>query len=364
MPSVDELISSIKAKSNSNSFLSQAKKRKSEAAPLVEKKKSRTIPAKSESSENDLLKKLNKFGEQFMQSVDSSSKKTPKKAKKVVEKVEVAPVDPELSVFPDEDLEAFEDGDEIDQLFGIASVANGQTVQKEDTSNSTKSNGPKVVVFAEAVKKTITGASKADYKAFMSSKVSKMEAPPPPPPKSVKEMEEEEENLAHDRELKELLATSKLLEEYEMEEMSGKERRKFNMNKLESLGVKKSKPEQRPIAMRLGMEKKQKERDEKKLQHAKNIGMYDKSMKHLYAAASKPKERKRRDRGIDSGIGKMQGSTLTLSKTEIKRVNRQDMKPKAGKRKGGGSTGRSKGGASKGASKKKGFSGGGKKGKR
>lgn len=43
-----------------------------------------------------------------------------------------------------------------------------------------------------------------------------MEAPPPPPPKSVKELEEEEENQAHDRELKELLATSKLLEEYGM----------------------------------------------------------------------------------------------------------------------------------------------------
>jgi hypothetical protein len=51
---------------------------------------------------------------------------------------------------------------------------------------------------------------------MQSSKVAKMEAPPPPPPKSVKEMEEEEENLAHDRELKELLATSKLLEEYGM----------------------------------------------------------------------------------------------------------------------------------------------------
>jgi hypothetical protein len=122
----------------------------------------------------------------------------------------------------------------------------------------------------------------------------------------------------------------------EMEEMTGKERRKHNMNKLESLGVKKSKPEQRPIAIRLGMEKKQKERDEKKLQHAKNIGMYDKSMKHLYAAASKPKERKRRDKGIGSGIGKMKGSTLVLSKTEIKRIERQDVKPKAGKRKGGG----------------------------
>lgn len=76
-------------------------------------------PAKSENINDDLLKKLNQFGEQFMQSVESSSKKAPKKAKKVVEKPKVAPVDSESSVFPDEDLEAFEDKDEIDQLFGI-----------------------------------------------------------------------------------------------------------------------------------------------------------------------------------------------------------------------------------------------------
>lgn len=76
-------------------------------------------PAKNENTEDDLLKKLNQFGEQFMQSVDNSSKKTPKKAKKVVEKLEVAPVDLESSAFPDEDLKAFEDEDEIDQLFGI-----------------------------------------------------------------------------------------------------------------------------------------------------------------------------------------------------------------------------------------------------
>lgn len=122
--------------------------------------------------------------------------------------------------------------------------------------------------------------------------------------------------------------------------MTGKERRKYNMNKLETLGVKKSKPQKMPIQMRLGMDKKQKERDQKTLQEAKDIGIYDKSLKHLYAAASKPKEQKKRDRGIGSGIGKMKGSTLVLSKTEIKRVERQGMKPKAGKRKQGGGNGR------------------------
>jgi uncharacterized membrane protein YgcG len=145
----------------------------------------------------------------------------------------------------------------------------------------------------------------------------------------------------------------------ELEEMTGKERRKHNMNKLETLGVKKSKAIQMPIQMRLGMDKKQKERDQKKLQEAKDIGIYDKSLKHLYAAATKEKDRKPRDRGIGSGIGKMKGSTLVLSKTEIKRVERQGMKPKAGKRKQGGGGG--KGGGRGGG--KSGGKGGGKKGK-
>jgi hypothetical protein len=91
------------------------------------------------------------------------------------------------------------------------------------------------------------------------------------------------------------------------------------MNKLETLGVKKSKAPKMPIQMRLGMDQKQKEREQKKLQEAKDIGLYDKSLKHLYAAAVKPKEKKSRDKGITSGIGKMRGSTLTLSKNEIKR---------------------------------------------
>jgi hypothetical protein len=42
MPSLTELISSIKANSSANSFLAQPKKRKQDEQPLPEKKKSRT----------------------------------------------------------------------------------------------------------------------------------------------------------------------------------------------------------------------------------------------------------------------------------------------------------------------------------
>jgi hypothetical protein len=46
------------------------------------------------------------------------------------------------------------------------------------------------------------------------------------------------ENAKKDVELKQLLATSHLLEELERDEMSSKERRRHTMQKLETLGVK------------------------------------------------------------------------------------------------------------------------------
>ncbi|KAJ2959372.1 hypothetical protein NQZ79_g5151 [Umbelopsis isabellina] len=361
MPSVSELISSIKAKSASNTFVSQAKKRKTESQPAPSNKKSRTATEKKDKKEDAILSKLNKLGQQFMESVDASQQKPKKKGKKAASKPVIELTNFEaIDTMDKEEDDTIDEKDEIDQLFGTTS-ANTMNDSIESTPEEkeidTNNKGPQVVVFSDSTsKKTVTGTSKAEYKAFMSSKVSKMEAPPPPPPKSVKELEEEEENQAHDRELKELLATSKLLEEYvspcmykELEEMTGKERRRHNMNKLETLGVKKSKALKMPIQMRLGMDQKQKEREQKKLQEAKDIGLYDKSLKHLYAAAVKPKDNKPRDKGITSGIGKMRGSTLTLSKNEIKRVEREGNKPKAvkGRKAGkGGSKGGSKGGKS------------------
>ncbi|KAM3586997.1 hypothetical protein VKS41_002044 [Umbelopsis sp. WA50703] len=346
MPSVTELISSIKANSAANAFVSQAKKRKTEVQPESSNKKSRTTTEKKEKREDTILSKLNKFGQQFMESVDATQQKPKKKGKKAAIKPEIeSTAFVAIDTMDNEEEDISDDKDEIDQLFGIvpcsANTTNDSTEPtSEEKQNNKDKSGPEVVVFSDSTtKKTVTGTSKAEYKAFMSSKVSKMEAPPPPPPKSVKELEEEEENLAHDRELKELLATSKLLEEYELEEMTGKERRRHNMNKLETLGVKKSKAPKMPIQMRLGMDQKHKEREQKKLQEAKDIGLYDKSLKHLYAAAVKPKEKKSRDKGITSGIGKMRGSTLTLSKNEIKRVEREGIKPKAFKGKKGGKSG-------------------------
>ncbi|KAL0097828.1 hypothetical protein J3Q64DRAFT_1715360 [Phycomyces blakesleeanus] len=194
-----------------------------------------------------------------------------------------------------------------------------------------KVSGPTVVVFdGSSLRKKATGESKAEKRAFMSSKISKPEPSLSaiPKPLSEKDQEEEEENDRHDKDLKELLATTKLLEEYQLEEMSGKERRKHMMAKMEALGVKASANGKVPLAMHLGMEAKKSERQQQKLQNAKDLGLYDKSTRHLYVD-KKEKERSK-DTGITNGIGKMKGAMLTISKNELKRVSRQGVKKAKG----------------------------------
>jgi hypothetical protein len=79
------------------------------------------------------------------------------------------------------------------------------------------------------------------------------------------------------------------------------------------------------------MEAKRKERQQQKLQEAKDTGLYDKSLKHLYVNTKK--KQRTRDSGITNGVGRMKGATLTLSQQELGRINKQGSKPRsAGKK--------------------------------
>ncbi|KAI8388525.1 uncharacterized protein BYT42DRAFT_631526 [Radiomyces spectabilis] len=200
-----------------------------------------------------------------------------------------------------------------------------------------ESSEPKVVVFdGSSLKKRPEFESRKEKKAFLSGKILQTDSSSTEDQSkmSAKEVAEEEENKRNDQELKDLLATSKLLEEYQIEEMSGKERRKHMMNKLETLGAKPAANIRIPLAIHLGMEAKKKERLQQKMQEAKDTGLYDKSLKHLYV---KTKAKKRdRNPGITNGIGRMKGATLQLSKEEITRVARQGTKSKSGGKKGKG----------------------------
>ncbi|CAO3596373.1 unnamed protein product [Absidia cylindrospora] len=219
---------------------------------------------------------------------------------------------------------------------GDVSMATSNKKSKTTTTISTKkkitATSPQVVVFdGTSLYKRPTMESKVAKKAFLSGKanISDISAAVSETvtTTTTEDDDDDMENNRKDKELKELLATSKLLEEYQMDEMTGKEKRSHMLGKLDTLGFKAAPSEKRSLTMHLGMEGKKKERQLQKLQEAKDTGLYDKSLKHLYVSTKK-KQRKR-DAGITNGIGKMQGATLTISQRELGKLQRQGSKPRA-----------------------------------
>ncbi|KAF9964401.1 hypothetical protein BGZ70_006510 [Mortierella alpina] len=225
--------------------------------------------------------------------------------------------------------------------------------KKSSSSVSTKPRaGPQVVVF-DASKVDRKGASASgggsefSFKKFMSSKISKLDEAPPPMenPLTAEEKAEELENKRNDAELHSLIKASRLLEQYNADQLDGVDRRRHQRDQLVSLGIQKKENVKVPLQISFGMMSKQRERDMKELEEAKNNGTYHKSIKHTFAAAGgKKKEKSRSDRGLKSSMGRFKNGMLTLSEKEIKSVQREGVKKKKapGKKAGGGGGGGSK----------------------
>ncbi|KAF9178805.1 hypothetical protein BGZ50_007458 [Haplosporangium sp. Z 11] len=209
--------------------------------------------------------------------------------------------------------------------------------------------GPEVVVF-DASKmdrkgtSSSSGGTEFSFKKFMSSKISKLDEAPPPMenPMTADEKAEELENKRNDTELHSLIKASRLLEQYSAEQLDGVERRRHQRDQLISLGIQKKEKVKVPLQISFGMMAKQRERDIKELEEAKNNGTYHKSIKHTFAAAGgKKKEKSRSDRGLKTSMGRFKNGVLTLTEKEIKSVQREGVRKKKspGKKSGGGGGG-------------------------
>ncbi|KAF9975781.1 hypothetical protein BGZ73_000452 [Actinomortierella ambigua] len=210
---------------------------------------------------------------------------------------------------------------------------------------------PQVVVFdgstidRKGVSKTsasAAGGTDFHFKSFMSSKISKLDEAPLPmkDPLTDKEKEEELQNKKHDAELHSLIMDSRILEQYNAEQLTGADRRRHQKEQLVRLGIQTKEKIKVPFQVGLGMRNKQRERDSKALQEAKDNGTYHRSIKHLFAASGgKKKEKPRSERGLKSSLGKFKGGVLTISQKEIKAVQRESSK-KSSSGKGKGKKGR------------------------
>ncbi|TPX72117.1 hypothetical protein SpCBS45565_g00719 [Spizellomyces sp. 'palustris'] len=201
----------------------------------------------------------------------------------------------------DDDLEEDNDSDE-------------DTSEQEKFLSTVTATGPEVVVFQDtSAQRSAPVGSKGDWKTFMSSNISKLSGEGKPTNLTKEEADQEEQDNQHDRDLMELLKTTKLIEEYNASQLAGTDRRKYMQEKLVELGAKPAKPKA-PRAIRMGMELKEKERAAKRLEEAKNMGTYHSSLKAQIMGEAGKKEKeskvkrikervKARSRGIDEGGG-------------------------------------------------------------
>ncbi|THH33727.1 hypothetical protein EUX98_g432 [Antrodiella citrinella] len=215
---------------------------------------------------------------------------------------------------------------------------------------------PDVIVFTDVKDKTALAGptvSKAQLKAFMSSKVSNLG-------KTIKESgaidqdDSEEEtdisNLQNDALLHHLVHTQLLSGSLnpDLDIKPAKRRKALAGRVLEVAGhVKLGKGEksvrvaERNHAskrVRDGMLAKQDERNKKALNEAKEVGNYHPALKQLYEDESaKPDKRKRkRERGLRMGVGNFSGGVLKLGRNELETMSRAEGRNRGGRGRGRG----------------------------
>ncbi|EPQ59299.1 hypothetical protein GLOTRDRAFT_70611 [Gloeophyllum trabeum ATCC 11539] len=180
----------------------------------------------------------------------------------------------------------------------------------------------------------------------MSSKVSKLTQDVTDHRKKLSTTAEENEertNAENDAELRRLIHTKLLSGSLNPElDMKPAQRRKALEGRLLELagevklgkGEKSVKTAERNKAaqkVRLGMLSKQKERDGKQLEEAKNLGNYHPTIKKLFEPASQRNTRKR-EKGLTMGVGKFKRGVLKLSKEDISSIQGQaSARPMRGK---------------------------------
>ncbi|KAI8870715.1 hypothetical protein GQ42DRAFT_162508 [Ramicandelaber brevisporus] len=207
--------------------------------------------------------------------------------------------------------------------------------------------------------------SKAERKAFMSSKISKVADTKKPASSSNKSSGkrnrtddsgsiESAEDGKYDRELSSLLTTSKLLEKYKSDKLVGKDRLRANQQKLIELGVKAPKAQKMPRTHLYGKIAHRRERAEKTVERARERGILTDSMKkdimaraRVVSAGVADKDSMREakyskngvrkvkwsEKGLNTSGGTYKNGTLHIPKSKINEIEN------LGKRKGGRGSG-------------------------
>lgn len=276
-----------------------------------------------------LLDLLQAHGQQFLNSFDLSQ--PPRKRQRLEESPEELENEdfeewrgfsnPAVSTYPSE-----ENNDETPYEYDDGFTA----------SSSTKM--PNVVVFSDSRQKPSEQFSKAQKKAFMSSKVARVtsiteaDGTPHRDEDDTQNDHEDISNAQNDALLHRLVHTKLLSGSLNpalnlthaqrdkalsgrVSELAGKT--KLGKGEVAIRAAERNKASKR---VREGLLRKKDEREKQQLEEAKNLGNYHPTIKKLFDASSGLSDRQRRVRGLGMGVGKFSGGTLKLSKEEINSV--------------------------------------------
>ncbi|KAJ3193662.1 hypothetical protein HK101_004402 [Irineochytrium annulatum] len=257
----------------------------------------------------------------------------------------------------DEDKDDASDGEDNDARDVVESLFARQSTRGVGSSSKKTGTGvavpiraeqAPVIVFDDSRRVDTSFIDRREKRAFMAADIRKMmeadtvkQAANPNVTKEEAELDKEDDR--NDRELMELLKGSRLLEDFTASQLEGKDRRKYTERRLVELGAKAPKRERMPPPMKVGLLKSLKEKSEKRLQTAKDMGLYHSSLRtqilngddwSAVSKASKPKGGgNRRDKmtEINGSVGIHGDGILRVPKKVIKEIN----KPKGGAGMGG-----------------------------
>ncbi|KAF8627163.1 hypothetical protein AX15_004483 [Amanita polypyramis BW_CC] len=189
-----------------------------------------------------------------------------------------------------------------------------------------------VVVFSDpaAGQKKFDSLSKAQMKAFMSSKITKITSENVEVAEiETEESDHEKSNAQNDALLHRLVHTQLLSGSLNPDlNLTPAQRRKALAGRvLELTGTAKlGKGEKAVIEVerrraaknvREGLTRKRNERERQRLEEAKNLGNYHPAIKKTFESSFKSKAPRRSDRGLRMGVGRFSGGVLRLSKEDI-----------------------------------------------
>ncbi|OCH93591.1 hypothetical protein OBBRIDRAFT_811049 [Obba rivulosa] len=306
----------------------------------------------ADADKEELLRILESHGQQFLNSFGSSEVAGKRKGSSTEQKRQK---DKKRKIEAEQNDDSGDDewigfGHTLDQESSGVEDQDGE--QDDDSRRQDRQpQQPNVVVFSDLPKAGPSNnkASKAQMKAFMSSKVAKV-TEEVGTQSSEEEASDEEDGLSNaqnDALLHRLVHTRILSGSLNPElDLTSAQRKKALAGRvLEVSGqVKLGKGEAAVRAaehnraakrVRDGIAEKQKERGQKELEEAKHLGNYHPTLKSLYDASAQPKQKKR-ERGMRMGVGSFKGGILKLSKDEIDSVRRGGFRGRPGSRKRGG----------------------------